>query len=43
MELLLFLLAIILLNIAARFWGVDSRDDINSREWEMRQLWPGFH
>jgi hypothetical protein len=43
MELLLLLLAIILLNIAARLWGVDSRDGINSKEWEMRQLWPGFH
>jgi hypothetical protein len=43
MELLLLLLAIILLNIATRLWGIDSRDGINSKEWELRQLWPGFH
>jgi hypothetical protein len=42
-EFIIFLLVIILLNIASQLWGVDSRDGINSREWELRQLWYGFH
>jgi hypothetical protein len=42
-ELIIFLLVIILLNIASQLWGADSRDGINSREWELRQLWYGFH
>ncbi|HZS76595.1 MAG TPA: hypothetical protein VFA41_08260 [Ktedonobacteraceae bacterium] len=32
-----------LLDVAAHFWGVDSRDGLNSPEWERRQLWHGFH
>ena len=24
-------------------WGVDSRDGIDSPEWERRQRWYGFH
>jgi hypothetical protein len=47
MEFIIFLslclLAVILLNVAAYFWGADSREDLNSREWDLRQLWPGFH
>ena len=36
MALLLFLLAIALFDLAALRWGVDSTDDINSREWDRR-------
>ena len=43
MELIIFLFALILLALAAMLWGADSRDDINSREWELRRLWYGFH
>jgi hypothetical protein len=42
-ELIIFLLVIILLDIATLLWGADSRDGINSHEWELRQLWYGFH
>ena len=43
MELIALLFVLVVFNIAARLWGVDSRDGIHSREWEMRQVWPGFH
>jgi len=44
METLCFLLiALIVLDIAAYHWGVDSSDGINSPEWKRRQEWPGFH
>lgn len=39
MELFLFLLAIIVLDVAALRWGVDSRDTLNSPEWEKRLQW----
>ena len=39
MELLVLLIAIIVLDIAAIRWGVDSRDDIQSPEWERRLQW----
>lgn len=31
--------ALILLNIAAWRWGINSRDSINSEEWERRRTW----
>lgn len=34
---------LIVLDIAALRWGADSRDGVNSLEWERRQSWPGFH
>ena len=37
--LLIFVLALVLLDLAAMRWGVDSTDDINSPEWERRALW----
>jgi hypothetical protein len=37
MELMLFVLALILLALTALRWGADSRDDINSSEWQQRQ------
>lgn len=38
MEILYFLLFIVLLDIAALRWGIDSRDNINSIEWIRRCL-----
>ncbi|MGB8348299.1 MAG: hypothetical protein WCD86_25680 [Ktedonobacteraceae bacterium] len=43
MEFILFLLALILLDLAATRWGADSRDGMNSPEWLRRQEWHGFH
>ncbi len=40
---IIILLMIILLDVAALRWGVDSTDGINSLEWLRRQLWYGFH
>lgn len=37
MEIVYFLLLIILLDLAALRWGIDSRDNIDSHEW-MRRL-----
>jgi len=36
MEIMLFVLAIILLDIVSLRWGIDSRDSINSPEWMKR-------
>jgi hypothetical protein len=40
MEILLgFLILVILLDLAALRWGADSRERIDSQEWERRQSW----
>ena len=41
--LIIFLLALIVLDIAALRWAADNTDNVNSPEWERRQSWPGFH
>ena len=33
----------VLLAVAALLWGADSREGIDSPEWERRRDWPGFH
>jgi hypothetical protein len=43
MALLILLLTIIVLDLAAQRWGVNSTDGIHSLEWMRRQLWYGFH
>lgn len=40
---IIILLTIILLDIAATRYGIDSTDGINSLEWLRRQQWLGFH
>jgi hypothetical protein len=40
MEIALFILMLIALDIAAHRWGISS---IDSPEWERRQRWYGFH
>jgi hypothetical protein len=37
--LLILVLAFVLLDMAALRWGVDSTEDINSREWDRRAYW----
>jgi hypothetical protein len=34
---------VLLLNVAARRWGADSRDGYNSAEWDQRRGWLAFH
>jgi len=36
MAALILLLVFIIIDVAALWWGVDSRDEINSPEWERR-------
>jgi hypothetical protein len=43
MELMLCVLVLIILALTARRWGADSRDGIDSPEWQQRQQWDGFH
>ena len=40
-SLLLALAALIALDVAALLWGADSRDGIDSPEWDRRRQWPG--
>ena len=37
--LLVILIALIILDIAARRWGVNSTEDFNSPEWSRRKEW----
>jgi hypothetical protein len=39
MEFLILLLGLILLDLAALRWGVDSGDGIDSPEWKRRYTW----
>ena len=43
MEIALFILMLIALDIAANRWGINSIDSPDSPEWERRQRWYGFH
>ncbi len=43
MEIALFIIMLIVLDIAANRWGVHSIDGPDSPEWERRQRWYGFH
>ena len=39
MILILLIVALMLFDLAARRWGVDTTDGIESPEWERRQPW----
>ncbi len=43
MEIALFILMLIALDIAANRWGINSIESPDSPEWERRQRWHGFH
>jgi len=41
--LLLVLGGLGIFEVAALIWGADSREKLQSPEWERRQNWRGFH
>ena len=43
MVILFLLMVLVVLAIAAHRWRADSIDEMNSSEWERRQLWFGSH
>ncbi len=44
MEIIVILLvALLLFDVAAFLWGCDSRESVDSPEWERRRSWPAFH
>ena len=43
MEFALFIIMLLVFDVAALLWGSNSIDDANSPEWERRQRWYGFH
>ncbi len=40
--LIVMAVALIALDVAALFWGVDSREGVDDPEWERRRHWRGF-
>ncbi len=40
--LILLIVALVLFDLAALHWGVDTTDRIESRAWERRHHWRGF-
>ncbi len=42
MELTLILVGLLLFDWAALRWGADSRECLDSLEWERRRQWRGF-
>jgi hypothetical protein len=40
---IIFVVALILLDMLAWRWGFDSRDGSDSSEWERRRAWLAFH
>jgi hypothetical protein len=43
MEMVIFIIMLIVVDLTAIRWGVNSCDTIDSPEWERRQHWYGFH
>lgn len=43
MEILIFLVMLLILDVAALQWGFNSVDGPDNPEWERRQRWYGFH
>jgi hypothetical protein len=43
MEMVIFIIMLIVGDLIALRWGVNSGDTIDSPEWERRQRWYGFH
>jgi len=42
MEVLFVVLVLVLLDLAASRWGVDSVEGVESTEWARRKYWRGF-
>ncbi len=43
MEMVIFIIMLIVGDLIALRWSVNSGDTIDSPEWERRQRWYGFH
>ena len=43
MEILFLFLMPVAIALAASKWGFDSRDGMDSQEWESRRAWRAFH
>ncbi len=43
MEMVIFIIMLIVVDLTAIRWGVTSCDTIDSPQWERRQHWYGFH
>lgn len=43
MDIIILLIAFVTLALTSLRWGVNSTDDMNSREWERRQRWYELH
>ena len=39
----ILLILLVAFNIMAFLWGVDSRDSVESTQWEQRQRWPASY
>jgi len=37
------LIGLVVFDLVALRWGLDSKDSVDSPEWERRQRWFGFH
>lgn len=40
---IVLLIALVVLDLVALRWGFDSRDEVESPEWERRRAWKAFH
>jgi hypothetical protein len=40
--LVILLIGLVIFELAAWRWGVDSTDGVDSREWERRRDWRGY-
>jgi hypothetical protein len=43
MEMIIFIILLMVVDLIAIRWGFNSSDNIDSPEWERRQRWYGFH
>ncbi len=42
MEIVYGLLGLVILDVSSLLWGADSREKLDSPEWEKRRFWRGF-
>jgi hypothetical protein len=43
MDIVIFIIMLMMVDLIALRWGVNSSDTIDSPEWERRERWYGFH
>jgi len=39
----ILLILLVVFDVSVLLWGFDSRDDIDSTQWELRQRWPASY